>query len=494
MERQVSFAGRALTAVALMIGFYLLAIGMAAALLWVVYAEVVLFHRIHLQLTLACVVGAAVILWSVVPRPDRFEAPGPRLERERHPRLFKELESVARAAGQPMPPEVFLVNDVNAFVTERGGWMGFGGRRVMGLGLPLMQALTVPEFRGVVAHEFGHYHGGDTRLGPWVHKTRGAIGRTLEGLGDSWLQRPFVWYGNMFLRITHGISRAQEYAADALAARIVGARAMISGLRTIHGVAPLFPSFWSGEAVPVLASGFRAPLADGFRRFLEQAPIAEAVGGITAEAMKSGQGDPYDTHPPLAERVAALESLPAGPERAGAPPAVSLLGDLEGAERELLASIAGAERASKLERVEWDETGPRVFLPGWEKTAAEHAKMLSGITAGGLPERAGDREAFARPIVRVSNESLPLEEWPTFADHVVGSAIAVALHRRGFALECVPGLPVRFHHDRGSIEPFGVTARLAAKTLTPEDWRRDCAAFGILDLDLGAGPAREADT
>src|SRR5687768_17935735 len=32
--------------------------------------------------------SAGTILWSVLPRPDRFEAPGPLLTAEAHPRLF----------------------------------------------------------------------------------------------------------------------------------------------------------------------------------------------------------------------------------------------------------------------------------------------------------------------------------------------------------------------------------------------------------------------
>ena len=91
-----------------------------------------------------------------------------------------------------MPTEVYLVADVNAFVTTRGGFMGFGSRRVMGLGLPLLQTLGVRELRAVLAHEFGHYHGGDTKLGPWIYKTRAAIGRTLQGLAgySAMLQKP----------------------------------------------------------------------------------------------------------------------------------------------------------------------------------------------------------------------------------------------------------------------------------------------------------------
>ena len=89
----------------------------------------------------------------------------------------------------------------------------------MGLGLPLMQGLTVSQLRAVLAHEFGHFHGGDTKLGPWVYKTRGAIGRTLMGLSghSAFLQKPFEWYGLGFLRLAH--ARVPRGRSDARSRR-----------------------------------------------------------------------------------------------------------------------------------------------------------------------------------------------------------------------------------------------------------------------------------
>src|SRR5262249_5945869 len=99
---------------------------------------------------------AGALLWSIAPRRDRFTPPGPLLERGEHPRLFAELDSIASALDEPMPAEVYLVGDVNAWVTDRGGVMGFGSRRVMGLGLPLMAMLTTSEFRAVLARGVAH--------------------------------------------------------------------------------------------------------------------------------------------------------------------------------------------------------------------------------------------------------------------------------------------------------------------------------------------------
>jgi Zn-dependent protease with chaperone function len=100
--------------------------------------------------------------------------------------------------------------------------MGVRSRRVMAVGLPLMQALTVDQLRAVLAHEFGHYYGGDTGLGPWIQKTRMGILRTIESLGERWIRLPFILYAKLFFRITNAVSRQQEFAADALAARVVG--------------------------------------------------------------------------------------------------------------------------------------------------------------------------------------------------------------------------------------------------------------------------------
>jgi Zn-dependent protease with chaperone function len=81
---------------------------------------------------------------------------------------------------------VYLVADVNAFVAQRGGWMELFSTRVMGLGLPLLNALTVSELRAVLSHEFGHYAGGDTKLLPWIYRARIAIIRTRHKTPRSW--------------------------------------------------------------------------------------------------------------------------------------------------------------------------------------------------------------------------------------------------------------------------------------------------------------------
>ena len=88
MTPDTSLARRALLALALMIGFYTLALAVAGGLLWIPYAEWIYFGRVHPKIALACLGAAATVLWAIVPRPDKFEPPGPRLDEAQCPELF----------------------------------------------------------------------------------------------------------------------------------------------------------------------------------------------------------------------------------------------------------------------------------------------------------------------------------------------------------------------------------------------------------------------
>lgn len=79
---------------------------------------------------------------------------------------------------------MYSIPDLNARIAVRGRTMGFGGRRVMGIGLPLLSVLNITEFRAILAHEFGHYDGGDTRLGPFAYDSRASMVRIIQSLAQ----------------------------------------------------------------------------------------------------------------------------------------------------------------------------------------------------------------------------------------------------------------------------------------------------------------------
>jgi len=114
-------------------------------------------------------VAGGTILWSLVSSNDKHEVKGVRIDLRKEMRLAREIEAVAEALHEPMPSEVYLIGDANAFVREEDEAKGFGRRRILALGLPILQMLTIAQFRAILAHEFAHYYAGDTWLGPWVY-------------------------------------------------------------------------------------------------------------------------------------------------------------------------------------------------------------------------------------------------------------------------------------------------------------------------------------
>jgi hypothetical protein len=339
------------------------------------------------------------------------------------------------------------------------------------LGLPLLQVLTVSEMRAVLAHEFGHYHGGDTKLAPWIYKTREAIIRTVRQLsgGSSVLHLPFVWYGRLFLRVTQAISRRQEFTADALAARTVGGSALTSGLRTVFGAALAYDGYWREEVVPVLSAGFLPPLADGFAQFLREPRVADAVNRATQEEMTAPRVHPYDSHPSLPDRIKALEGLPSGPASVNEPPALSLLENAPGIEPPLAASLL-KPGAPALRPVSWRDVGIEVQIPYWEARVRREASLLAGQTVADIPRL------------------MPSGKWADDARRsrfvTIGAALAVALVASGWTLESLPGAPPVLHRGADSVEPFGVVEELESGKLTDQAWQERAGALGIATLRL----------
>lgn len=488
--RTPSLGLRALLALGLMIGFYGLAIGVAALLVWLPYAELTYVHRIHPKLALGCLAGAAIILWSIMPRRDRFEAPGPRLLPARHPKLFAMIQGVASATKQAPPDEVYLVGDINAWVGQRGGIAGAGGHRVMGLGLPLLQTLTVSELRAVLAHEFGHYHGGDTKLGRFVHQTRAAIGRTLGNLGahGSVLQAPFLWYGRLFLRVSHAVSRRQELAADQLAAQVAGARPLAEGLKKIHAMGPAFGYYWSNEVIPVLRAGFVPPLGAGFERFVS-GEIGRKALTAARERSTGETGDVFDTHPPLRDRLQALDGLPPGATPPDDHLAIVLLTDPQKLEPELIVALAPPD-AKRLAPIAWGEVGERVYQPRWQEEATGAAAHVGALSVAALAERASPlAETLGRKLL-ADGEVAPGELRLFRGTFALGAALAAALSEAGWTTETPPGEPVRLEGARGSLDPFATVQALVKGEIGPEDWAEQCARLGIAEIVmLGAAPS-----
>jgi Zn-dependent protease with chaperone function len=429
-----TLAGRFAAAIALTIGFYVLALVLSLGLLaiavvpWFTPAP----QNIFLSVT-ALVLGGSILI-AIVPRRLRFADPGPKVNEADEPRLMGLIAEEARAAGESVPEDVYLTMEINAAVMQRSRT-----HRVMIVGIPLLQILSERQLRGVIAHEFGHYSGGDTRLGPWIYRTRETMGRTIAQLSagdgdDSWsrtlVRLPFIWYGNAFLRITAAISRRQEFAADAAAVRRSGRATYVEALRRVHGNAPVFDSYWMEEVVPVLDSKRRPPVSDGFRHFVGTKAIEKAAEAYLQRELEEGKTDAYDSHPSLPERIAAIDGMPDG-DPDDSPRSIELLVDPAAAEHRVLDDLIGLD-ARSFKPVAWEDVGTEVYVMRAETAARRFPAVLDGVTLASLPD-AVERIPDTANTLRGPDDD-PQAAMQGVAG-VLGDGVLLALHRAGWTVE-----------------------------------------------------------
>ena len=502
-----SLALRAGLAVTLMVLFYALAIAATAALIWLgvrIGGSILDAGRVSVGIVIlgiACFIAAGVIVWSVMPRFDTFEPPGPEVTSAQHPDLFAEIARVAEATGQREPEHVYLVSDVNAFVAQRGGFMGFGASRVMGIGLPLMRTLSVDELRAVLAHEMGHFYGGDTKLGPWIYKTRGALVRTVFNLGRATqhasvsglasamfvvIHAPFRWFLLGFMRVSQAISRAQEYSADAVAVRAEGQRAMIEGLKKTHAAAIAHLLYMHNDVAPLLEHGKLPDVGEGFSRYLANDRLNKLLDEVVEDELSAGHRDPYDSHPPLRERIAAASEVE-GPSRQPDPRfAISLVRDPDTIE------LADIERRVniKLERISWNDTAS-IWEKRWRAELAEpNFPTISAVdvtTDVAQIRRHAAAMLGEGAIASVADDEI-LHGWM----HVVFVRLACQLLDAGFKLSASPGVPYTFTKEGVSVEIYEDVRKRVLGELSPDEWRAKCELLGLTTPDLP--PRRAAAT
>ena len=407
--------------------------------------------------------------------------------------------------NETLPGEVYLIGAANAFVANRGGILGFGSRRVMALGLPLLAALTVSEMRAVLAHEFGHYYGGDTRLIPWVYKAQKAIVRALENVGsiqdgfqNGILQVLFTLvFGilkgtfGVFLRVVNFISRKQEFRADELACIVAGASSHEQGLRKVHSATMAWPSYWQTEVVPVLGRGCAPEIGDGFCRYLKAPLIAGQVSQLLEKELSEGKTAPFDSHPRLRERLNAIDQLQMDTRPQDTRAASTLLDTAQTAEEQFLRFLNPEFPEAGLRVVTWDNVGQEVMIPAWKSTVSQYAMIFSDVTPELLPDlmpKLGQLAAKVRdPVGRILTGQERLQTVAT----ILGIGVQLALLANGWELVNLPGV---FYLKRGeeTIVPENeVIAVLSGKT-SRDAWVARCAELGITHVALASLGERPA--
>jgi heat shock protein HtpX len=484
-----SLRRRALLAVALTIAFYLLAIGVGLGL---VVAPIALWSATghgNLWLALAMIGAGLAVLRAIVPERDRFTPPGPELTRSAQPRLHEVLDDVAHRVGEPPADVVHLDLEVNASVLEHGR------RRIMVLGLPLLAIVDVDELRAVVGHEYGHYVGGDTRFSRWIWRTRVAALTTVARLrdSDSWFRRsvvrwPFDGYARLFLRITNALSRRAEFAADAVSARVASPDAAGRVLRRLEAVAPAFDGFWSSDVAPMLSSERRPPIAAGFATMAAHEELASALDDVVRSDLEGREPDPYASHPTLRQRLEALGvAVEAQAPEPVATPATTLLDDVPGLERQLLAARFGDE-VGAFRPANWDESAA-VHLDGMEGTVERYGAVFGdALTLGEAGEAATALPARRAALIdRLDAEDRDAsdEALDDLLVSVLACLVTTAARRAGATITAPPGEPVRIQGPAdAALDAFDALGAIATGDVAPTTWAEHVVVRSLSAIPL----------
>jgi hypothetical protein len=179
------------------------------------------------------------------------------------PLLFAFVTKLCQTVGAPFPTRIDIDCQLNASASFRRGAFSFLGHDlVLTIGLPLVAGLSLREFAGVLAHEFGHFtQGFGMRLTYVIRSVNGWFARVVFER-DAWdlmleeaaqvqdarlailigFARLGVWFSRQWLKllmwIGHSIGcfmlRQMEYDADSYQFKLAGSAAFENTMRQLH--------------------------------------------------------------------------------------------------------------------------------------------------------------------------------------------------------------------------------------------------------------------
>ena len=408
---------------------YILAVAalMAAAVAWLVAVEGQ-YDRIALHVAVVLGSFTVVVLSSLGVR--LLEPRGRRITAAGSPELFKALEPLCRSMRVPLPDVVLVDDEMNASASEVPRFGLFGPpKRILVVGLPLLESLPADECRAILAHELAHLsrrHGRGLR---WIVRLTVAwttLARTLE-FSRSWTRPLFLpffrWYAPRFECHAQALSRRTEYESDRLAAEAVGPELVARALLRVH----VTGRFLSERIMPAIrrhsavsaeppARAFQL-LGDALAEGPPRTDMERWIGIVLADRTFDAEA-----HPSLAERMATL-GLDLGTGQAATAAAIAVLDNAAGPRGSIaLLGDVGTARLRGLLEQDWQ-------LAIADQWRSWHADARVWQESPGGPAGAGSIEAMwarARWAADCEPRSVALPLMRDIVqrdpDHVEGSA------------------------------------------------------------------------
>ncbi len=184
-----------------------------------------------------------------------FKQNGTEIHQKDYPELFQLIYQIADQVGTKHPKKVFLDESINANVqySNHVKSLFLPTRKNLTIGVGLLQMCSVEEFKGVLAHEFGHFSQKSMSIGSYAanvnrilyenlhHKQ--SIDDVIDNIANvnnyvAIITKGAIYYNQLFHKLYSKIqekmhfyylmlSREMEFQADIIATEVVGIENMV---------------------------------------------------------------------------------------------------------------------------------------------------------------------------------------------------------------------------------------------------------------------------
>lgn len=243
-------------------------------------------------------------IFKKLPPEESIE--GEVVTREAAPALWSQIDMLAARVGTTPPDHIVAGIDTNFYVTEAP--LNVNGNPLTGrklyVSIPLLRQLTVAQADGVMVHELTHLHEGDTAsgalLGPKLHRFDLYMQLMGQNLATLIVFYPLYLYRMLFELAWQRNSREREFVADRNASTLVSPAAIIESLIKVSAYASyrneVERNFFNNQTLHENELGISNAIAAGL-------PEHVASPDFISVIREQNVPHPFDSHPPLAERM-----------------------------------------------------------------------------------------------------------------------------------------------------------------------------------------------
>ena len=280
--------------------------------IWVDFSTVSGLDHVVVLIVFISVLGLLISVMRV-----RFEKPkGYALQPIEYPEFFTRLDDISRCLTAPKIHQVILTSELDAAIVQTPRFGLFGCyHNTLVIGLELLLILSPRQADIVLIHVLGHYSNKHHGFNNWICQCRNNWQQLLKaldrsnGMAPSFLRSFLNWYLPKFNDYSAAIMHTSEYEVDALAAEMVhrDSVAMMLINRWVVG-SYIEETYWMEffQQADYLA---HPPSPWGsLRHYLESNLSIRSSLQRRLQQSLLGQGDEFDTHPSLINRLAVLNA------------------------------------------------------------------------------------------------------------------------------------------------------------------------------------------